>query len=164
MPSISALGFTRFRFYGACDFRPATNLIWLELTDCLVFRQLTVPETLKTLILSVRGWHPELGPAPLPALEELRLQMLDRPAYDVRYVVATSLPLSNEGDSGEPKEGFSSLKTLVLEGPADYAHGTRGMMMTPLMHARLREVETLDLDVNMRDAEIREICGTVDVG
>ena len=90
--------------------------------------------------------------------------MLDRPAYDVRYVVATGLPLSNEGDSGEPEGGFSSLKTLVLEGPADYAHGTRGMMMTSLMHPRLREVETLDLDVNMRDAEIREICGTVGVG
>jgi hypothetical protein len=90
--------------------------------------------------------------------------MLDRPVFDVRYVLAPGLPLSAAEVSAQPEEGFSNLKTFVLEGPADYGYGTQGMMMTALTHPRLRKVETLDLDVNLRDAEIREICGTVKAG
>jgi hypothetical protein len=161
IPSVSALGLARFRFTDNSDFRRATNLSWLELTDCIIHRQLMVPATLKALMLSVRGWNPELGPAPLPALEELRLRMVDRPAYDVRYVIATRSPLANEEDSGGPEEGFSRLTTLVLEGPADDTHGTRNVMKTALLDQRLREVETLDLDIMMRDTEVREICGTL---
>jgi hypothetical protein len=85
--------------------------------------------------------------------------MVDVPACDVGYVIATRSPLANEEDSEPPEQEFSKLKTLVLEGPADGPDATGTVVKTALLDQRLREVETLDLDIMMRDAEVREICG-----
>jgi hypothetical protein len=162
VPSIQALGLTKFRFdsrydNGVGDFRAATNLTWLELTDCWIYRRLLLPKSVKTLNLSVSGWDPELGPAPLPALEELRLHMRDRPADYLEHVIATRPPPTDDGDAGEPQDQISDLKTLVLEGHFDHR------APSPLLHPRLRRVEVLDLDVDISDSEMLDICGTFKV-
>jgi hypothetical protein len=158
LPSVEVLRLTRFQFTPDSNFASATSLTSLSLEDCVVYPQLRVPRTLKSLSLDISGWNPILGPAPLPALEELRLKIYDQPLDVVKHVITTQLPLHNE-DYEEPEEEFSKLKVLLLSGFANTRDGSLALLKDALMNPRLYKVETLELAIETDDSIVTAICG-----